>query len=260
MVIPELTYGDGEHFANLYNVPVVKVPMLADWKVDVAGLKKAVDGFDGFSIVYFVNPNNPTSTVTPASEIEPWVKSKPDNTLFIADEAYAEYVSDPKFKSMAGLIQDGLDNVVLLKTFSKLYAMAGMRVGFAVGAPSIIKMMKDQVAGEKLNYPGVTAALVSLDDEPFQAYSRASNLESRKISASCLDKLGVKYLPSSTNFMFFELNEPIRAFQKKMAARNIMVGRPFPPAMNWCRISLGTPQEMAYVANELSKMRSEGVF
>lgn len=202
LVIPELTYGDGEHFANLYNVPVVKVPMLADWKVDVAGLKKAVDGFDGFSIVYFVNPNNPTSTVTPASEIEPWVKSKPDNTLFIADEAYAEYVSDPKFKSMAGLIQDGLDNVVLLKTFSKLYAMAGMRVGFAVGAPSIIKMMKDQVAGEKLNYPGVTAALVSLDDEPFQAYSRASNLESREILASCLDKLGVKYLPSSTNFMF----------------------------------------------------------
>ena len=260
LVIPELTYGDGEHFANLYNVPVVKVPMLADWKVDVAGLKKAVDGFDGFSIVYFVNPNNPTSTVTPASEIELWVKSKPDNTLFIADEAYAEYVSDPNFKSMANLIQDGLDNVVLLKTFSKLYAMAGMRVGFAVGAPAIIKMMKDQVAGEKLNYPGVTAALVSLDDEPFQEYSRASNLESRKILASCFDKLGVKYLPSSTNFMFFELNEPIHAFQKKMAARNILVGRPFPPAMTWCRISLGTLQEMAYVANELTKMRAEGVF
>lgn len=85
-------------------------------------------------------------------------------------------------------------------------------------------------------------------------------LREPKDFSSCLDKLGVKYLPSSTNFMFFELNEPIRAFQKKMAARNIMVGRPFPPAMNWCRISLGTPQEMAYVANELSKMRSEGVF
>lgn len=207
-----------------------------------------------------MNPNNPTSTVTPASEIDPWVRSKPDNTLFIADEAYAEYVSDPNFKSMANLIQDGLDNVVLLKTFSKLYAMAGMRVGFAVGAPAIIKMMKDQVAGEKLNYPGVAAALVSLYDEPFQEYSRASNLESRKILASCFDKLGVKYLPSSTNFMFFELNEPIRAFQEKMAARNILVGRPFPPAMNWCRISLGTPQEMAYVANELMKMRAEGAF
>ena len=127
-------------------MPIVKVPMLANWKVDVAGLKKAVDDFDGFSIVYFVNPNNPTSTVTPASEIDPWVRSKPDNTLFIADEAYAEYVSDPNFKSMANLIQDGLDNVVLLKTFSKLYAMAGMRVGFAVGAPAIIKMMKDQVS------------------------------------------------------------------------------------------------------------------
>lgn len=167
LVIPELTYGDGQHFAELYSVPIVKVPMLANWKVDVAGLKKAVDDFDGFSIVYFVNPNNPTSTVTPASEIDPWVRSKPDNTLFIADEAYAEYVSDPNFKSMANLIQDGLDNVVLLKTFSKLYAMAGMRVGFAVGAPAIIKMMKIRCS-EKLNYPGVTAALVSLDDEPFQ--------------------------------------------------------------------------------------------
>lgn len=260
LVIPELTYGDGEYFANLYNVPVVKVPMLANWKVDVAGLKKAVDEFDGFSIVYFVNPNNPTSTVTPASEIEPWVKSKPDNTLFIADEAYAEYVSDPTFKSMAGLIHEGLDNVVLLKTFSKLFAMAGMRVGYAVGAPSIIKNMKDHVAGEKLSYPGVTAALVSLDDAPFKDYSRASNLKSRQIFSQCLDDLGVKYLPSSTNFMFFELNEPIAQFQKKMAAKNILVGRPFPPAMNWCRISLGTPQEMAYIAGVLKQMRADGAF
>lgn len=260
LVIPELTYGDGEHFANLYGVPVVKVPMLADWKVDVEGLKKAVDGYDGFSIVYFVNPNNPTSTVTPASAMEPWVRSKPKNTLFIADEAYAEYVSDPEFKSMAGLIQEGLDNVVLLKTFSKLYAMAGMRVGYAVGAPAIIKSMKDHVAGEKLSYPGVTAALVSLDDEPFKAYSKASNLKSREILSGCLNKLGVKYLPSSANFMFFELKEPIKTFQKRMADRNIIVGRPFPPALNWCRISLGTPQEMAYVAGTLEKMREEGVF
>lgn len=260
LVIPELTYGDGEHFANLYGVPVNKVPMLANWKVDVTGLKKAVDGFDGYSIVYFVNPNNPTSTVTPASEIEPWIRSKPDNTLFIADEAYAEYVSDPAFKSLSGLIHEGLDNVVLLKTFSKLFAMAGMRVGFAVGAPAIIKNMKDHVAGEKLNYPGVTAALVSLDDAPFMDYSRASNLKSRQIFSKCLDDLGVKYLPSSTNFMFFELNEPIGQFQKKMAAKNILVGRPFPPAMNWCRISLGTPQEMAYIAGVLRQMRADGTF
>ncbi len=79
--------------------------------------------------------------------------------MFIADEAYAEYVSDPNFKSMANLIQDGLDNVVLLKTFSKLYAMAGMRVGFAVGAPAIIKMMKDQVAGEKTKTTPVSPRL-----------------------------------------------------------------------------------------------------
>ncbi len=260
LVIPELTYGDGEFFANLYGIPVVKVPMLADWTVDVAGLKKAADSFDGYSLIYFVNPNNPTSTITPASEIEPWVKSHPNNVLFIADEAYSDYVTDPRFKSMEGLIHQGLDNVVLLKTFSKLFAMAGMRVGYAVGAPEIIRNMKAHVAGEKLNYPGVMAALVSLDDEPFIEYSKATNAKSRQIFSDCLDKLGVKYLPCNTNFMFFQLEEPIAQFQKKMAANNILVGRPFPPAMNWCRISLGTPQEMTYIAGVLNTMRDNKTF
>lgn len=260
LVIPELTYGDAEHFAKIYGIPIVRCPMLPDWKVDVPALKKAADEFDGISIIYFVNPNNPTSTVTPASEIEPWIKSKPKNAVFIADEAYAEYVSDPEFRSLAHLIEEGFDNVVLLKTFSKIFAMAGMRVGYAVGSAPIIKLMKNEVAGEKLSYPGTCAALVSLDDLPFIEYSRAMNLKSRDIFSKGLDALGVKYLPSSTNFMFFEINEPIASFQKKMAERNILVGRPFPPALNWCRISLGTPFEMAYVAEVLKGMRDQGQF
>lgn len=129
-----------------------------------------------------------------------------------------------------------------------------------VGSAPIIKLMKNEVAGEKLSYPGTCAALVSLDDLPFIEYSRAMNLKSRDIFSKGLDALGVKYLPSSTNFMFFEINEPIASFQKKMAERNILVGRPFPPALNWCRISLGTPFEMAYVAEVLKGMRDQGQF
>ncbi len=260
LVIPELTYGDGEHFAKLYNIPVKKVPMLANWEIDLEGLKKASTGFDGLTIIYLVNPNNPTATVVDHKIVEDWVRSKPAGVVFISDEAYSDYVADPKFRSLAPLVKEGLDNVVVLKTFSKLFAMAGMRVGYAVGSPAVIKTMKDHVAGEKLNYCGVNAALVSLDDKEFIEFSKEQNLISRKILSSTLDDLGVKYLPSNGNFMFFELSEPIAQFQKKMLARNVIVGRPFPPAMNWCRISLGTPSEMAYVAGLLKGMRTTGAF
>lgn len=257
LVIPALTYGDGEHFAAIAGMKITKVPMLAGWQFDINGLKQAVANHAGPSLVYLVNPNNPTATITPADAIEPWIASKPANTLFIVDEAYAEFVNDPRFRSVGPLLKQGADNVILLKTFSKIYAMAGMRVGYAVAQPALIARLANHVAGEKINFCGVNAALASLHDDAFVTYSKKSNDTSRQILLQALDALNLDYLPSEANFVFFKLNTPLAAFQQQMKQAGILVGRAFPPADDWCRISLGTPQEMTFVAHTLKQFRSQ---
>ncbi|QPT11311.1 aminotransferase class I/II-fold pyridoxal phosphate-dependent enzyme [Serratia rubidaea] len=257
LVIPALTYGDGEHFAAIAGMKITKVPMLDGWQFDINGLKQAVANHAGPSLVYLVNPNNPTSTITPADLIEPWIASKPANTVFIVDEAYAEFVNDPRFRSVSPLLKQGADNVILLKTFSKIYAMAGMRVGYAVAQPALIARLANHVAGEKINFCGVDAALASLHDEAFVTYSKKSNDTSRQILLKTLDELGLDYLPSEANFVFFKLTTPLAAFQQQMKQAGILVGRAFPPADDWCRISLGTPQEMTFVAHTLKQFRSQ---
>lgn len=258
LVIPELTYGDGEVFANIAGLKVTKVPMAQAWSFDIEGMKKAVSDYQGYSIVYLVNPNNPTATIVPADKIEPWINSKPANTLFIVDEAYAEFVNDPQFRSVEPLIQNGADNVVLLKTFSKIYAMAGMRVGYAFASGNVINRISAHVAGEKLNYPGVCAALASLDDRAFIVYSKKGTDTARKILVDVLAELDLQYLPSQGNFVFHQVTGDLPTYQQRMADANILVGREFPPATGWCRTSLGTPEEMLFVAETLRQFRKQG--
>ncbi|MBB1581677.1 histidinol-phosphate transaminase [Serratia sp. OS31] len=258
LVIPELTYGDGEHFAKIAGMKITKVPMLDGWQFDINGLKQAVANYDGPSLVYLVNPNNPTATITPADLIEPWIATKPPNTLFIVDEAYAEFVNDPRFRSVGPLFKQGADNIILLKTFSKIFAMAGMRVGYAVAQPAIIARLTNHVAGEKINFCGVDAALASLDDRAFIAYSKKSNDTSRQILLDALKALNIPYLPSEGNFVFHQLSVPLKGYQQHMKEAGILIGRAFPPADAWCRISLGTPQEMTFVAKTLHEFRAKG--
>ena len=258
LVIPELTYGDGEHFAKIAGMKVTKVKMLDSWAFDIDGMKAAVASHKGPSLVYLVNPNNPTATITPADLIEPWIASKPADTMFIVDEAYAEFVNDKRFRSVTPLIHNGAQNIILLKTFSKIHAMAGMRVGYAVAHPDAIALMERHVAGEKINFCGVDAALASMGDDAFIAYSKKTIDLSRQILVKALDELKLPYLPSEGNFVFHQLNTPLKDYQQHMAESGVLIGRAFPPADSWCRISLGTPEEMQWVAKTMLDFRKKG--
>ncbi len=178
--------------------------------------------------------------------------------MFIVDEAYAEFVNDPRFRSVNPLVSQGADNVILLKTFSKIFAMAGMRVGYAVAQPAIVAHLSNHVAGEKINFCGVDAALASLDDQAFITYSKKSNDTSRQILLDALIALKIPYLPSEGNFVFLQLSGPLKEFQQHMKQAGVLIGRAFPPADAWCRISLGTPQEMTFVAKTLYEFRTKG--
>lgn len=259
LVVPALTFDAAEENAKVNGITkITKVPMLKDWGIDIAGLKKAVADYKGPSIVYFVNPNNPTGAISKADDVEAWIKSKPANTMFLMDEAYAEFADDPNFRSVSPMLAKGADNIILLKTFSKLFAMAGMRVGWAVSTPEMIGKLREKTASNALNFPAVKAAIASWEDKPFIAYSRQSNETARKILLEAFHKLDIKYVPSNTNFIFQKLDVPLAAYQEHMKQAGILVGRAFPPADEYCRVSLGTPEEMTFVAKTLLEFRKKG--
>nr|WP_241391467.1 histidinol-phosphate transaminase [Serratia proteamaculans]ULG18717.1 aspartate aminotransferase [Serratia proteamaculans] len=258
LVIPELTYEGGPKYAKIMGMNIVRVPMLPGFKFDVDGLKKAVHEYTGPSIVYIVNPNNPTATITPADLIEPWIKSKPKNTLFLVDEAYAEFVNDTQFRSVDGLIREGYNNVVLLKTFSKIFAMAGMRIGYALGNADLLRKMANYNTSESLNYCAIEAASTSLDDQEFINYSKTTIDTSRQILISALKTLDLEYLPSEANFLFHRVNVPLVSYQQKMKEHGVLIGRAFPPATEWCRISMGTPEEMIRFTQLMLSFRTKG--
>lgn len=110
-----------------------------NWSIDLAAMQKeaAKVAKKHPVIVYFVNPNNPTSTIVDSKKLLDWIASKPKNTFFVIDEAYGEFVNDPTFVSCAKLVREGYNNLVILKTFSKIFGMAGLRLGFAFGTKEV---------------------------------------------------------------------------------------------------------------------------
>jgi histidinol-phosphate aminotransferase len=259
LVVPELTFHAAEHGAKANGMTkITKVPMRKDWGIDLDAMRKAVADYSGPSIIYFVNPNNPTGSISNADEVEAWINSKPKDTIFLMDEAYAEFANDAAFRSVGPLIKAGADNIVLLKTFSKLYAMAGMRVGWIVSTPELIEKFSEKTADNMLSAPAVSAAVASLQDEDFKHYSRQSNKRSRDILLQTLDTLGLGYVPSNANFIFHKLPVPLADYQAHMKQAGILVGRAFPPAGEYCRVSLGTPEEMTFVANTMLEFRKKG--
>ncbi len=259
LFVPALTYSDGEDTARKNNVKVVKVPMGPNWSIDVAAMRKAVAAHKGRSIVYFVNPNNPTSSIADTEALHAWIRSRPKNTFFVIDEAYVEYVTDPSFVSCKVLVDQGFDNLCVLKTFSKIFAMAGLRLGFTYAVPSVIESVRKQVAYDvMLNIVAIKAALAEIDDTVFIETSRNENTKARRILTDTLDDLGIEYLKGETNFAFMNLKAPLAPFVNRMRERHILVGRPFPPADQWCRISLGTADCMAYFCEALRDFRKNG--
>ncbi len=259
LFVPELTYSDGEDTARKNGLKVVKVPMGPNWSIDIDAMRKAAAAHKGRAIVYFVNPNNPTSTIADSEKLLAWIRSRPRNTFFVIDEAYAEYVTDPAYVSCKTLVDAGYDNLCVLKTFSKIFAMAGLRLGFAYAAPEVIKTIRKQVAYDvMINVVAIRAGLAEIDDKQFLETSLNENTKARNVLHATLDELGIEYLKGQTNFAFMNLKAPLKPFVDRMAARHILVGRPFPPAVEWCRVSLGTAADMQYFCEALREFRKNG--
>jgi histidinol-phosphate aminotransferase len=214
------------------------------FKLDLEGM---IAASPGAGLVFFNNPNNPTATVHGAKSVTEFVervrKASPDAMILI-DEAYHEYVTDPSYQSAIPLAL-ATPNVFVVRTFSKAYGMAGMRIGWAIGRAETIK----QIARFKMPYNvsvfGVTAALASLRDPAHIDAERTRNTEVRRFTVKVLDELGCKGTDSQGNFLFVNIGRPAAAFREACAKEGVMVGRDFPPfESTHARISIGTMDEM----------------
>lgn len=258
LIVPDPTFNYAELYAEPLRVKIVKVPVDSTLAFDLATMQKKAQEFDGISMVYLCNPNNPTAMLTPTAALTHWIKSAKENVFFIIDEAYAEFVSTPEFTSAIALVAEGYKNLIVARTFSKIYALAGLRVGYGVAVPDVISEVNVFVSIDNTNTAGAVAALASLKDKAYVEYSRKSIDVSRQMVVDALKELDIEYAPSHANFIFHKVKGDVKTYQNRMKDANIMVGREFPPAFGWSRLTLGTPEEMSYFVTTLKAFRAKG--
>jgi histidinol-phosphate aminotransferase len=241
IIAAEPTYAELTDYARRTGASMKLVPVDRQLCHDLAAMRAAVS--ERTRAIYVCNPNNPTGTALPAAQIRAFVDSLPERVTTIVDEAYMDFVDAPGVASVADLVGAG-KRVVILRTFSKIHGMAGVRVGYGIARPDIAAELS-ATRMSSANMFAMRAARASLADQAFLADCRRRITASRRRITTEISRLGRRYADPQGNFVFFDTGMPLERFTAAMRARNILVGRRFPPFDNWCRITIGTEPEVS---------------
>ena len=203
-------------------------------------------------LIFLCNPNNPTGTILPVDKLRDFCSSAAKKTIVFSDEAYYDYITEPNYPSMVEMVKNN-QNVVVSRTFSKVYGLAGIRLGYLVARPDIITRIK-KCQSDRPNILALHAALTAMDENDFYQYSLDMNTQAKDKIYTALDSLGLHYIKSHTNFIFFKTGMDISLFNKAMQDEGIAVGRPFPPYYEWCRVSTGKIEDIDLLNIAMSKV------
>jgi histidinol-phosphate aminotransferase len=236
-VTADPSYEAGMRAALVSRARIVKVPLTADYAHDIPAMLQAAPDAGLF---YVCNPNNPTGTLTPREQIEYLVAHKPAGSLVMVDEAYYHFTDMPTCMDMAKAGKD----VIVLRTFSKIYGMAGLRCGFAVARPEILAELYGEQGWNPLSTPGVAAAIASLEDDSLVAERRKINTDVRSNAFAWLDQQKYPYIPSQANFFLLDTQRDGKAVMAAMAAQGVYIGRTWPIWPSRVRITVGTQAQM----------------
>jgi len=258
LVSPTPTYEDVFQYTDPHPwVDVRAVSLLPDYSHDLTAMEEAARGSPDPVLVYICNPNNPTGSLTPVDDVVAWVERAGESVHFLVDEAYFEFVDDPGYRSLDRLAVEN-PNVVVARTFSKVYGMAGMRLGYAVTHPDTARLLRGFACGPNVNQLALVAGLAALEDPDWVPFSGGKNLESRRMAYRVLEELGLEYIPSHTNFVMHRISGDLPTYIRRMADAGIRVGRPFPPMLEYNRVSFGLAEEMERFASTLRDFRRNG--
>lgn len=203
-------------------------------------------------LIFICNPNNPTGTLLKKEALKDFCDSHDDQAVIFSDEAYYDFITEPDYPSMVELVKQGR-NLIVSKTFSKVYGLAGLRVGYLIARPDIAGRLKKSVMANT-NILAIAAAQEALKDDEFYKFSIIRNKEAKAHIYNTLDELKLEYIKSHTNFVFFKSGRPINGLIADMQNEGVIIGRPFPPFYNWARISTGTMEQVGQFGTALKKV------
>jgi histidinol-phosphate aminotransferase len=250
------TYEECAGYADLIGTPVKAVNLDGQLRLDLTAMAAASKGA---GMVYLNNPNNPTATIQPATAIEGFVndvlKASPKTTILI-DEAYHDYVTDPSHKSQIPLAMQN-PRVIVARTFSKAYGMAGLRLGYVIAHPDTIAAMHKWEATAAMSVLSIGAGIASINDPTHIDVEVKRNTAARQFTVDWFKRAGFTTTDSQANFLFVDIKRPAASFRDACRAQGVLVGRDFPPyAKTHTRISIGTMEEMRKATEVFGKVLS----
>jgi len=239
LVVADPTFEAILNHAKVSNAGIVKIPLTTSFGHDLPKMMAAAK--DG--LIYICNPNNPTASITPKNEVREFIAKAPRQTIILVDEAYHHYADSPDYESVIPLIKDH-PNLVVARTFSKIYGMAGLRCGYCVAQKETVERMRPHQTWDSVNVMALAAAIASMNDPEQVANGRRLNTETRAFVTGELDAMGYKQLPSQANFVMIDVKRPVVPLIKALKGRNVHVGRLFPALPNHMRLTIGKKSEM----------------
>ena len=251
-VVAEPTFEAVLAYAGAARGNAVKVPLNASFRHDLPAMAGACGA--GTGLVYVCNPNNPTGTVVTTDELAAFMKRVPASVTVLLDEAYLHFVERADVRSGLDLLAEH-DNLVVVRTFSKIYGLAGMRLGYAVGSTARIAELKRHATANNANAAVLAAALASLAEPDLVPRMRKTMNDTRGALCAALIGDGRRIIPTEANFVMVEVGGDVAELISSFAERKILVGRKFPSLPTWLRVSVGTPEETAAFLKALRELR-----
>ena len=230
-------------FAEQLSAEWIKVPLTEDHQYNLRDINKHVN--DDTKLVFVCNPNNPTGAELPSAVLHPFCQTLAERCMVYVDEAYIEMSNEGPSASMARMTSS-LPNLVVGRTFSKIYGLAGLRVGYAIGHKATIEKIRNNLQGRGVTPSAcsVAAAKASLEDQAFVDFCMEMNGKCKQLVYDKFDAWGVEYIPSSTNFIFFKTDLfNCTDIRRSLAESNVLI-RNYSSVPGWARVSTGTPEEM----------------
>lgn len=235
MVSTNLFWDAYFRYAEARGVKTVRVPLKADFTHDFQAMEAAIT--PQTALISVCNPNNPTGILEDTAAIHAFASAASKKTFVLLDEAYIELTDQPEANSVVDLIKAG-NNVAVTRTFSKIYGMAGIRIGYVISTPENIAKIGTALMGG-MNCVGLAGAVACYNDTPFLTYSRGKITEAREMVQAKVRELGLQSLPSVTNFVWVNVGMDANVVRDRMAARNILIRGTYGPYTNWSRVSMG---------------------
>ncbi|EAR01520.1 pyridoxal phosphate-dependent aminotransferase [Maribacter sp. HTCC2170] len=250
LIAADPTFQSMLRYAETFGSKVHRVPVNAKMEHDLDAMASKINSKT--KLIFICNPNNPTGTLLDRNKLIDFCKSHDKKAVIFSDEAYYDFIMEPDYPSMIELVKAGR-NVIVSKTFSKVYGLAGLRVGYLIARPDIATKLKASVMANT-NTLAIEAAKTAIKDDEFYKFSLLNNVEGKTHIYETLDELGLEYIKSHTNFIFFKtgrhINDMLTTFQKE----GVLIGRPFPPFYDWARISTGKMEDVKRFTTALKKI------